>query len=458
MSRRLLFAALALLASGCLATPTPVPSTPGPLACLDPCKVLLDDSTGQAWEPHVAIDPDDGRHVAVASRTVGAGETPGSFSAWFNVHATTDGGGNWTMTPLRYTKPLGEGGAEDPNVVGDPVLTFLPDGSLLATGATLQYIGLNAGVLARVTLYSVRSPDGGFTFEEPVVVARSEGVVAVAYAPPPLKPVEAPVLMRLPDKPWIAAAPDGTVVLAWADIVAFHPDAPSAYRTDLRYVVSRDGGRTWSPSQVAASGASLEGPSIALTERSWSIAYVDLTAREARIAVSPDEGRTWNDFAVAPNLWMPSLAVSRDGLDRLYLAGSLPAPGSAGEAADDAVQSPFLAWSDDGGATWSTPLTLDEPRPGRVLPSVAIDGVGTVYVTYMHAEPEDGSQPVSYRAVALQGDGSRSAAVLDPVIPAPASSLGDYLGLAAGPRGAYATWVTTADGQQFDLAGAALTA
>src|SRR5690348_10709519 len=82
---RLLFAAAALLVSGCLAAaPAPAPAAHGPLACPGPCKVLLDDSPGEAWEPHAAIDPNDGRHVAVASRTVESGERPGTFSAWFN--------------------------------------------------------------------------------------------------------------------------------------------------------------------------------------------------------------------------------------------------------------------------------------------------------------------------------------------------------------------------------------
>jgi hypothetical protein len=425
------------------------------LACPDPCKVLLDDSEGQAWEPHVAVDPRDPAHIAVASRTVEAGEKPGSFSAWFNVYVTTDGGGNWTVTPLRYTKPLGDGSADDPNVVGDPVLTFLPDGTLLATGATLQFIGVAAGAVTHVRLYAVRSPDGGFTFEDPVVVAESEGAIGVAYLPKPLSPVEAAILLRIPDKPWIAAAPDGTAVLAWADILGNHPDQPTGWRTDLRYSVSRNGGRTWSPSEVAATGASLEGPSIVLTGRAWSIAYVDLTAKQTHVATSRDEGRTWSDAVAGPNLWMPSLAGTPDG--RLYVAGAFPAPGSEAASQDDGVQSPSLAWSDDDGATWSAPLLLDEPRIGRVLPSAAVDGAGIVYVTYAHAEPQDQDSPVSYRAVALRpGAGAPSSAVLDPLIPAPASSLGDYLGLAAGSRGAYATWVTSADGQQFDLAGAAL--
>src|SRR5687767_8137823 len=111
MRGRLALAAAALLLAGCT---SPVAQPPGPvaLACADPCKVLLDSTSGTAWEPHVAIDPNDPEHIVVASRVVEAGERPGSFSAFFNVHATTDGGATWTVTPLRYTTPLSEGDAD----------------------------------------------------------------------------------------------------------------------------------------------------------------------------------------------------------------------------------------------------------------------------------------------------------------------------------------------------------
>jgi hypothetical protein len=450
MTGRLAAAAVAalaasVLAAGCTTEPPAPPWTPQALACGEPCKALLDATPGQAWEPHVAIHPGDPLRIAVASRTVEAGERPGSFSAWFNVHATADGGRTWTVTPLRYTKPLGEGAADEPNVVGDPVLAFLPDGSLVATGATLQYIGLQAGLLANVKLYAVRSPDGGVTFEEPVVVAEGEGFLAVASLPAPLPSPQVPLLLHLPDKPWITAGPDGTVLLAWSDLHGSDGESPAGWRSDIRYVLSRDGGRTWGESRVAASGASLSGPSPVVAGGLWAIAYLDFDAQETRLAASSDGGATWSDFRVGPNLWMPSLAAHGG---RLYAAGSHPGP--------DSRQAPSLQWSDDGGATWTAPLLLDGPAPGRVLPSVAVDAAGTAYVTYTHAGPRDQDSPVSFRAAALRPDGGRWGLVLDPVIAAPAESLGDYLGLAAGRSGAYAAWVTTADGRQFDLAGASL--
>ncbi|HWH07756.1 MAG TPA: hypothetical protein VNX21_01055, partial [Candidatus Thermoplasmatota archaeon] len=118
------------------------------------------------------------------------------------------------------------------------------------------------------------------------------------------------------------------------------------------------------------------------------------------------------------------------------------------------AQAPTLSWSDDGGATWSPPLALDAPgSPGRVLPSVAADGAGVAYVTFAHARGEDASE---FRAVALRPGEWRADLVLDDAVAGPTRMMGDYLGLAAGSAGAFAVWTTTADGREWDVAGASL--
>lgn len=424
------------------------------LACEGPCKLVVDASARSGWEPHVALDPRDPDHVVVATRTLGFDKLPASFRLWFDIHDSRDGGRTWNVTPLRYTESLGT--ATDPtapNVVGDPVLAFLPDGTLLATGATLRYTLLpGGGIISDVRLYVVRSPDGGHRFEEPVTVMRSEGAVAQTGLPAPL-PSEAAALLKMPDKPWLATGPDGTALLTFTGIVALHPDDPTGSRSDILFSVSRDGGRSWSAPAYVARGDDLQGSASAVgADGAWYVAYVDLAARTAHVAVSRDQGATWRDRAAAPAVWMPSLALAgTGGRERILLATPAGGPGEV----DAIPQTPTLSWSDDGGATWTPPLALDAPEaPGRVLPSVAADRDGTAYVTFAHAT-EQGPQ---FRAVALRPGQWRADLVLDPAIAAPPSLLGDYLGLAGGPAGAFAVWTTTADGHAFDTAGASLRA
>jgi len=443
---------LVLLLPGCVGAPLRPAATDAPsFSCVGPCKLPIDATAHSGWEPHAAVDPLDPQHVVVATRTLAA-TLPVNYVLWFDVHDSRDGGRTWNVTELRYTEPMGTpSDPTAPNVVGDPVLAFLPDGTLLATGATLRYVSTpGGGVLTDVRLYSVRSPDGGRHFEEPVTVARSQGAGAEASLPVPLP---SPPLFRTPDKPWLATGPDGTALLTYTDIAGGEPSAP-ARRSDIAFVVSRDGGRSWSAPGFVARGADLQGSAPAIgSEGAWYVGYVDLAARTAHVAASRDQGATWTDRAVAPADWMPSLAVAREsGRERVLLVA--PAPQASGEM-ESVPHAPTLSWSDDGGATWTAPLPLDQPEaPGRILPSVAADARGVVYVTFAHAT----AQGARMMAVALRPGSWRADLTLDPDIAAPPSSLGDYLGLAAGPAGAFAVWTTTKDGRSFDTAGALLSA
>jgi hypothetical protein len=448
-------AALLLLA-GCLGAPGLAPAQAPALTCEPLCQVPLDTVSRSGWEPHAAIDPRDPLHIAAASRTQGSGPAPATFMLWFDIHVTWDGGRTWNVTPLRYTQPLGMAGADTPNAVGDPVLAFLPDGTLLATGATLQVVPAAVGAaLLDVRLYVARSTDGGRHFDAPVTVARSEGVVVQAAPPAPLPALEADALLRMPDKPWLAVGADGTALLTWAQILSYHPDEPTAVRSDIVASASRDGGRSWDAPRLVAKGGTLQGPSPAIgSDGAWHVAYEDLVARQAHVATSRDQGATWSGSTAAPNAWMPSLALGREaGHDRLFLAAA--APHGAG-AVDAVPQAPTLCWSDDGGATWSPPLALDAPEaPGRVLQSVAVDQAGVAYVTYAHAKGQGPAAAAELRAVALRPGQWRADLTLDAAIAGPTSSLGDYLGLAAAPEGAFAVWTTLHDGAR-DTVGARL--
>lgn len=445
--------AAALLLAGCLAPAAdlaPANASGAALAC-DPCLSVVDETQGAGWEPHVAVDPLDGQHVVAATRATSPAPPPGLFALRFDVHASWDGGRSWNTTTVTRTEPyLSRGDPNAPNVVGDPVLAFFPDGTLLMTGAEIQLVFAGAGVVLReIKLYTWRSTDGGLTFEEPVLVARSEGAFLQTALPEPLPGAAAGVLVRIPDKPWLATGPDGTALLAWADIRSATPATLTDWRSDVMVVASRDSGRSWGEPSLAAPGTALEGPSpVIAADGAWHVAYVDLDARRAHVATSRDEGASWSDQDVMASAWMPSLAAAGP---RLWLVASPP----VGEGKVDAAkQQTAVAWSDDGGATWSEPLVLDEPEaPGRTLPSAAVAPDGTLFVTFAHAVNDKAS---TFHAVALRPEGTRANLTLDDAIHGPTTGMGDYLGLGAGPDGAFGVWSTTKDGKAWDVVGAAL--
>lgn len=439
-----------LLLAGCVSPAADLDSAGGgdlSLSCLSACRVLLDAPHADGWEPHVAAHPADPLHVVIATRALDAPMGPTTFILWFDVHVSRDGGATWKVTPVRFTKPLAAGLAPfAPNVMGDPVVAFLPDGTLLLAGATLQYVpAVMGGVMRDIRLFVARSPDGGATFEEPAEVARSGGVLAHAFLPEPAGGLEVVAGGTMPDKPWIATGADGTALLAWS---SFHMAPGEEYRGDILFSASRDGGRSWTAPGMVAEGGMLTGSApVVAPGGAWHVAYLDWANARVRVATSTDEGKTWSDVDVAPAGWMPALAAAGGRLVLAFPMGDV--------VGDDAPQVPALSWSDDGGATWSEPRALEKAGPaGRVLVSVAADAAGTAYVT--HARSTSDGATSAFSAVALMPDGGEARLVLEGEIAAPASDLGDYLGVGAGPTGAYAVWATDAEGPRNAIAWARL--
>jgi hypothetical protein len=90
---------------------------------------------------------------------------------------------------------------------------------------------------------------------------------------------------------------------------------------------------------------------------------------------------------------------------------------------------------------------VDTPEaPGRATPRLAATGDGTVLLSWMHAQ----SSGAELRVLAMRGNVTSAALVLDRP-QAPSNLLGDYMGLAGTPDGAWAAWVTSADGKTFQL-------
>ncbi len=209
-------------------------------------------------------------------------------------------------------------------------------------------------------IYAARSTDGGASWSAGVQVSDASGTQAQTN----------PAL-------WIV--PDGTIHSIWNDERRGLNDIYAAYSTD--------GGASWSTSvranrdngDAAKSAPLLVGTSTVLLA-GWVQTSTTGAASGDLIAVrSTDGGQTWertdpiND--IANSVFDSGFSLVADAAsDRLYAAWiGIPAGGA------DATQV-LLAWSDDGGQSWSDPMQINDPAEDalKAAPTLAVDSSNNV--------------------------------------------------------------------------------
>lgn len=452
---RVVLAALLVTASlaGCVdgsTLPPPADGAPLPtLACPDPCATVID--RGTRWEPTVTVDPRDPARIVAASMDQGFDASGQRFS-WPLAHLSEDGGATWTTMRM----PMGP---DQPpshplfahNQADDPAVVFLADGTLLYTALTFTFAsGANRGLGgtgASLTLW--RSTDGGRTYSDGEVLHEGSGAFSLLAAPGFVGH----------DKQWLAAAPDGSVLMAW-NVNERGTARCTGTCTRVLATASTDGGRSWSDASIVYDGVASGAFPVVMADGSWVVSYRETSDAAVHVAVSTDDGGTWStNTTIDSTTKFPVLAkttVPGASRERIYMAYPMSAEG---DPQPDVPQVITLRWSDDGGHSWSDAISIDATRVGaRTSPALAATPAGGAIVTYWRPHEEGGSLGAELRAVSISAAGEVSRPLTLDAHEGPTSTTGDYMGLVALPNaeGAFAVW-NARHGDAHVITGARLT-
>ena len=141
-------------------------------------------------------------------------------SGW--AYFSRDGGTTWgnVQVPGLTAQTGGQGNFKRVDSAGDPALAFGPDGTVYYANIVFSRVSMATGVAVSI------SRDGGATWGAPNMVAYDDSGV------------------YFNDKEWIAAGPNGSVVVSWT---RFNQGAQGlGYKeSPIVMALSRDGGKTW---------------------------------------------------------------------------------------------------------------------------------------------------------------------------------------------------------------------
>jgi hypothetical protein len=392
--------------------------------------------SGMEVEPSVAADPTNPSHL------VGAWQQ----DRWSNGGASgirtavsQDGGATWTVSTPRFGRCGGgdadNGGGYDR--ASDPWVTFAADGTPFVIGLVFDTS------TARNAIVASRSIDGGMTWTDPTVLRADSDPDAFN------------------DKESITADPvdPGRVYAIWDRVTGQSQPSLPIGTGPAWFARTTDGAwETAVPIYDPGRDAQTIGNVIAVLPDGTLIDVFDLITKASSdfpvytLAVirSIDKGQSWSDpIQIGPM----SLLGVQDPENSEFVRTGASLPEVAVDRGNGAI---YIAWqhrqsitttgiavvkSIDGGLTWSPPVFANGAADAAAFtPMIAVDGEGTVGVTYYDLRDDHGSSS-SFRAtawLATSRDGGATwsdEALSDPFDLRPASLgeayfIGDYQGLA----------------------------
>ena len=380
-------------------------------------------------EMAISVDPnDEAKQVIAVTRP---GSFPNNIRAWWTV----DGGLAWNESLI----PSPVAGAHPQS---DPSVTHDGNGNV--------YVAYNLdddAVMGSRAIAVAKSTDGGATFNA-VIVADFEGQVV--------------------DKPWVTADPNPAIPGAENVYVAWCRNEDSR----LFFSKSSDGGANWSARALLSRSPFFPsfcvGPTDEVSAIWFAWGYGD------RRIIYKNLGSAATDLGEACNPTEPPVGPCvevRDIADgfpinilasptrAVYSVPSIDVDRSPGPnrgrlwaafgdySGDPEDMDVFVAWSDDDGATWSTPVNLGESSSAQFLPWLSVDNIdGSVGLLYYSAE-DDPSNTAVHAYYRRFGDGNPSNPdhwVKRRLSETPSSPAGDdyreYIGLKESDGVAHAAW------------------
>src|SRR2546425_249772 len=374
-----------------------------------------------------------------------------------SVRASCGAGGK-SGVPDRPGGAFGAGCAIPPRRTGDAGGNFF-----------YAYLDINFGA-QRSDVVVAKSMDGGQTFATFSIAAAGQPDV------------------NFPDKEFVAvdhssgSAHLGTIYVSWTDFLNPH-DRHALDNGQIKVVVSRDGGTTWSsPVAITASAQAPQAISgslpVVAPDGTAFIFYADFTSQTGPLAIrfseSTDGGATWTSPAdVASGLPSP-------GRFRLKSAdpnfGTVPGVGFRSNSFPTATIAPdgtiFVAWTDfpdgsckpdgtgrppctnsdvrmsaskNGGDSWSRPAKVndDGTSTDQFFPWIAAhpDGLVSIIFQDKRLDPDNINYDTFYASTTNGRSFAANVRVSDATSQTRfATFIGDYNGLAATSKGIFPVW------------------
>ena len=404
-------------------------------------------------EPAIAVNPANNQNLVAGFHDL----FPKTQDFVCRVAFTMDGGSTWN---LGGATPLENSG----DFCSDPAIAADADGDFF-----YAYLDINFGA-QRSDVVVAKSTDGGQTFATFSVAAAGQPDV------------------NFPDKEFIAvdrsagSANLGTIYVSWTDFLNPH-NRQALDNGQIKVVVSRDGGMTWSsPVAITASAQAPRAISgslpVVAPDGTAFVFYADFTSQTGPLAIrfstSTDGGATWTAPAdVASGLPSP-------GRFRLKSAdpnfGAVPGVGFRSNSFPTATIAPdgtiFVAWTDfpdgsckpdgtgrppctnsdvrmsaskNGGASWSRPTKVndDDTSTDQFFPWIAAhpDGLVSIIFQDKRLDPNNINFDTFYASTTNGRSFTANVRVSDATSQTRfATFIGDYNGLAATSTGIFPVW------------------